>query len=1249
MVRAAADSELGMQPLAWWRAGSLWALGLFLLLAHPLAAAVPGAPVFRVALMDFSTDDNSWRNAQGAAEFTSLLQLQLANEPGLEWVERAQLALARQELKLSEMELLSGAAPIRRGKWAKANWLLTGQFSLSDRNERTLALEITDLQHADVLASQTVQFPGWTNALLQPLPAQVEVAAGAVRQLLAEARQRQKATEDQVLVAPLFLADVNPFGFSGDDVSLEREFFEALEQSATTNRHLRFIHFPKAYRSMEESEMVLDGLVEADRQAWQQTADLYVWGTYAVTNARVNGTSRSTLELNLHVWDGASPPRIFRQRAPVAFGRELPAEVKRAMVERMVGQVLAQARKRGGPMASATSRREIAESIGRAYLQLSGPTHSSLGLDEEARFAQAVHMLETACFFDPDNANLHTMRMSCRWGWWMSFGSKVKNSFWSHWRQSQAWGQYVDRFGLEPTATPLPFPYEEQGISGLYVGSLAKVLEMFPERFDPEEAQQPGHYSFLRAAQAHGFPKDIPGEVVVQWKAEVEAELAARKKRADEFARATAARATNSIAASVTNPGASFTRTASAPGTKIARPTQTPPPARPTVGVPPGQQRVAPPAWYKDIQPQMSWFALAPPAVLPAALKPAFQSVPFPSQFEVCAVPQMAFYGGKLLLLALDERSAPSSDTTADLSAELLQQRGRLWSLELEGSSPVLFEPTLLPGTIHRFVLDQERLWLAGDSVGCLDLKTRTFRSFDSRAGLEAQSFPALAMAGGQLFAVGEGFKLFKLDQEAARWQRLKLPPAALASGSGNPEQLAGNPQCLAYVAGSALFYDLAAATWTTAAELEKAHCLVADESGFWFGGRGGVERRDNHGRVVTDWHSPASIPGLRAWNWGGYHYQYGGAAAVPEEVVANMDKGIQRFLETLQKERAQRPLEQSRQKQALDPLHLDWRLPGDITALANDGDFLWLATGMYSDASLLLVHKPSGSLVGHCRVPGKVCSLAVSEQEVWLGLAYSDPLLVRMRKQELLGVPRSQWLSLAISPEDRVRLVNQMSPRDRAMYAFYTGNEAQVAEVLGNVSPERASLEEMFLLAFAYDTNGLNNPELARSWFERIGTRYPESPWATAARNFQDANQQAYQAAQREAVWRAKYDRNHNGVLDPAERAALAADPGYQREQQAGRAEQLEVQVQAILKRYDRNGDSRLDPEELQALRNAVLLYVEAPPAVSGRGKSLLAPLLTKRFPSVEKILKTYGAQQAGGLDAAGLKALALDLGRER
>jgi hypothetical protein len=90
-----------------------------LLLGFYSAPAAETASPIRVALMDFSTDDNSYRKAQAAANLTSLLQIELANEPGLEWIERAQLALAKQELNLAALESLAGSAAIRRGNWPR--------------------------------------------------------------------------------------------------------------------------------------------------------------------------------------------------------------------------------------------------------------------------------------------------------------------------------------------------------------------------------------------------------------------------------------------------------------------------------------------------------------------------------------------------------------------------------------------------------------------------------------------------------------------------------------------------------------------------------------------------------------------------------------------------------------------------------------------------------------------------------------------------------------------------------------------------------------------------------------------------------------------------------------------------------------------------------------------------------------------------------------------------------------------------
>src|SRR4051812_9453738 len=93
------------------------------------APALKFNPAVRVALMDFSTDDNSYRSIAAAAEFTSLLQIGLMDEPGTEWVERAGIRLAKTEFALAEMKTGGSASAIRRGRMLRAHWLVTGHFS----------------------------------------------------------------------------------------------------------------------------------------------------------------------------------------------------------------------------------------------------------------------------------------------------------------------------------------------------------------------------------------------------------------------------------------------------------------------------------------------------------------------------------------------------------------------------------------------------------------------------------------------------------------------------------------------------------------------------------------------------------------------------------------------------------------------------------------------------------------------------------------------------------------------------------------------------------------------------------------------------------------------------------------------------------------------------------------------------------------------------------------------------------------
>ena len=154
------------------------------------AAEPPPPPTMDVlALMDFSTDENSYRAMQAAANLTSLVQTKLGGIPRVEWVERSQIRLPQAELALAEALGAGGASALRRGRMLGANWLVQGQLSTDGDDRPAVALEVVDLAHADVLAASTTPLPA-TVAGKPPVDDAVEAVAAALRQLLATARHK---------------------------------------------------------------------------------------------------------------------------------------------------------------------------------------------------------------------------------------------------------------------------------------------------------------------------------------------------------------------------------------------------------------------------------------------------------------------------------------------------------------------------------------------------------------------------------------------------------------------------------------------------------------------------------------------------------------------------------------------------------------------------------------------------------------------------------------------------------------------------------------------------------------------------------------------------------------------------------------------------------------------------------------------------------------------------------------------------
>jgi Ca2+-binding EF-hand superfamily protein len=285
------------------------------------------------------------------------------------------------------------------------------------------------------------------------------------------------------------------------------------------------------------------------------------------------------------------------------------------------------------------------------------------------------------------------------------------------------------------------------------------------------------------------------------------------------------------------------------------------------------------------------------------------------------------------------------------------------------------------------------------------------------------------------------------------------------------------------------------------------------------------------------------------------------------------------------------------------------------------------------------------------CRRFGNlVASIGLLNEDVWVGLAYGRQLLVHLPKRAFYDVPKSAWTALSISAEERKEMLDAMSLRDKAVYALYAGDMKRLARLLEKLTPgsaEGANRELMLLAAFAYGPSGVDDPVFARAWCVQIIAHYPDSPWSSFAQKELDEGEQNHKIRQHQDWLLTKFDLNHDGVLDDAEKRAMEKSSEFQREERRSREELLLPQLQALVKRYGHDGDGKLSRRELELVKARVALFLETSSERLERERAYVAPLLTKEFPSVEKLLQKYDANHDGALDVTELKAFAEDIRR--
>jgi len=272
------------------------------------------------------------------------------------------------------------------------------------------------------------------------------------------------------------------------------------------------------------------------------------------------------------------------------------------------------------------------------------------------------------------------------------------------------------------------------------------------------------------------------------------------------------------------------------------------------------------------------------------------------------------------------------------------------------------------------------------------------------------------------------------------------------------------------------------------------AAAVEADETGFWIGGSSGLHFLSERGERISRW-----LP-MRV--------------SVANPLFADARSSFVRrstlpphFAEW--RRLRERVAAGRRSGETVRPLQPRTRLTGPVTALASEGEFLWMMSAEKSEFWLLLFHKQSSKWVGRMKLPlyrvYAAPAIVLSGDAVWLGLHQSiyqgqpAPLL-RIPKQIFLSVPREKWVPDEITSEELAQIEGWKNS-EQAIYHLFNGDTDRAVQLLNKVTQNDMDLESLYVLGCAYDDLGLNQPEKARPYFEEIVSREADSPWAAEAR----------------------------------------------------------------------------------------------------------------------------------------------------